>query len=37
MISQSGADTLIDLGGGNVVTVLGTQADDSAFLARIAW
>ncbi|MBW8881138.1 MAG: calcium-binding protein [Asticcacaulis sp.] len=36
-ISQSGADTLIDLGGGNTVTILNTTATDANFLSHIVW
>ena len=37
VISQSGADAVIDLGGGNVITVLNTTATDAAFLSHIVW
>ncbi|ESQ87740.1 hypothetical protein ABAC460_18880 [Asticcacaulis sp. AC460] len=37
VISQAGADTLIDLGGGNVITVLNVQATDTGFLSHIMW
>ena len=36
-ISQVGADTVIDLGGGNIITVLNTVATSSAFLSHIVW
>ena len=37
VIHQVGADTVIDLGAGNTVTVTGVTATDSAFLSHIAW
>ncbi len=37
IISQSGADTTIDLGGGNVITVQNVTATDANFLAHIVW
>ncbi len=37
LIHQSGTDTVIDLGGGNTITILDTTATDSAFLASIIW
>ncbi len=37
VISQSGADTLINLGGGNIITVQNTSATDAAFLSHIVW
>lgn len=36
-ISQSGADTVIDLGGGNVITIQSTTATDASFLNHITW
>ena len=36
-IHQEGNDAVIDFGGGNWVTVLNTQATDSAFLSHIVW
>ena len=36
-ISQSGADALIDLGGGNTILVLNTSAADPNFLSHIVW
>ena len=37
IVAQVGADATIDLGGGNVITVLNTTATDPAFLAQIIW
>ena len=37
IIHQFGSDTTIDLGGGNIVTVLNTVSTDSAFLSHITW
>lgn len=36
-IHQVGADTTIDLGGGNIITILNTTATDAAFLSHIVW
>ena len=36
-ITQVGLDTVIDLGGGNVITVQHTTATDAAFLSHIVW
>jgi len=36
-ISQHGADTWIDFGGGNVVVIQNVTATDSAFLSHIVW
>ena len=36
-IHQSGADATIDLGGGNVITVLNISATNQAFLGHIIW
>lgn len=37
VITQVGADTVIDFGGGNTITIANTQADDDAFLSHIVW
>jgi Ca2+-binding RTX toxin-like protein len=37
VFSQVGSDTVIDLGGGNVVTILNTTATDPALLNHIVW
>ena len=37
LISQSGADTVIDLGGGNVVTIVNTTFDDPGLTSHIVW
>ncbi len=37
VIHQAGADVTIDLGGGNVITVLNTAATDANFLSHIVW
>ena len=37
LIHQVGADTTIDLGGGNIMTILDTAATDPAFLGHIVW
>ena len=37
IIAQIGNDAVIDLGGGNVVTVANTSAVDAAFLSHIVW
>ena len=36
-IHQVGSDTRIDFGGGNVITLTGVTATDSAFLGHIVW
>ena len=36
-VYQSGVDTVIDLGGGNTVTVLATVASDPGLLSHIVW
>ena len=37
VILQVGSDTTIDLGGGNIITLTGVTATDSAFLSHITW
>ena len=37
LLTQVGADTVIDLGGGNIVTVLNTTANDAGLLNHIVW
>lgn len=37
LIHQVGADTTIDFGGGNIITVQNTTANDAAFLSHIVW
>ena len=37
VILQIGPDTTIDLGGGNIITLTGVTATDSAFLSHITW
>ncbi len=37
IITQSGADAHIDLGGGNIITVQNTSATDPNFLSHIIW
>ena len=36
-ISQNGGNTVIDLGGGNVITIQNTTATDANFLTHITW
>ena len=36
-ITQSGSDTVIDLGGGNVITIQHMTATDANFLGHIIW
>ncbi len=37
VITQSGLNTVIDLGAGNAVTILNTVSTDTAFLSHIVW
>ena len=37
IIHQDGANTTIDLGGGNIVTLTGVTATDAVFLSHITW
>ena len=37
VISQDGTSTHVDLGGGNIVTLLNTESHDAAFLSHIVW
>ena len=37
VVLQVGSDTTIDLGGGNIITLTGVTATDSAFLSHITW
>ena len=37
VILEIGSDTTIDLGGGNIITLTGVAATDSAFLSHITW
>ena len=37
VITQSGSDTVIDLGGGNTITLTSVSATEAGFLSHIVW